>query len=106
MPSHELFDIAREFKGIDFEVYLRTLRALGDHDRTPDLSRVTARTLVMTGGRDPVFSLEIAQALVTRLQNAELYVMPEATHYAPVEYPELVNARIDAFLSASNGAAD
>jgi pimeloyl-ACP methyl ester carboxylesterase len=41
-----------------------------------------------------------------RRGNAELYVMPEATHYAPVEYPELVNARIDAFLSASNGAVD
>jgi pimeloyl-ACP methyl ester carboxylesterase len=101
LASHELFEIAREFKGIDFEVYFRTLRALADHDATPELERVTARALVVAGARDPVFSPGVAQSLAARLRQAELYVVPRATHYAPVEYPELVNARIDAFLSAS-----
>lgn len=99
LASGELLEIAQEFGSIDFEVYFRTLRALHEHDVTHDLGRVTARTLVMTGSRDPVFAPRIATELVRRLPNAELYVVPRGTHYAPVEFPELVNARIDAFLA-------
>ncbi|HEY3500692.1 MAG TPA: alpha/beta hydrolase [Polyangiaceae bacterium] len=98
----ELYELACEFREIDFQVYFRTLRALGDHDASDDLSRVTTRALVMTGARDPVFSPSTARELARRLRNAELYVVPKATHYAPLEYPELVNARIDAFLAAPN----
>jgi pimeloyl-ACP methyl ester carboxylesterase len=99
LGADELYAIANEFKALDFRVYFRTLRALGSHDCTPDLARVRARALVMTGARDPVFPPRVARRLAEQL-NAELYVVPKATHYAPVEYPELVNARIDAFLGA------
>ena len=103
-PS-ELYALANEFRSIDFEVYFRTLRALGEHDASRDLARVTARALVMTGARDPLFSLATAKKLAGHLKHAELYVVPRATHYAPLEYPELVNARIDAFLSKPNGGS-
>ena len=106
LEAGELFAMADEFSQLDFQVYFRTLRALADHDRTLDLARVTARTLVMTGARDPVFSPRVARRLAERLPGSELYVVPKATHYAPVEYPELVNARIDAFLRGGSGRTD
>jgi pimeloyl-ACP methyl ester carboxylesterase len=55
----------------------------------------------VTGGRDPLFPPRVAEELCARLPRAELYVVPRATHYAPVEFPELVNARIDRFLEDS-----
>jgi pimeloyl-ACP methyl ester carboxylesterase len=104
--ANDLYDLASEFKGLDFQVYLRTLRALGVHDCTPDLARVTAPALVITGARDPVFSPRVAERLAAQLRKAELYVVPKASHYAPLEYPEIVNARIDLFLQAENGRPD
>ena len=63
---------------------------------------MTAPTLVVTGARDPLFSPRLAEDLVARLPRAELYVVPKGTHYAPLEFPELINARIDRFLSEYN----
>jgi pimeloyl-ACP methyl ester carboxylesterase len=101
LGSDEILALAHEFQALDFDVYLRTLAALEHHDPSSALGRVTARTLVIAGGRDPLFSSDVGRRLSARLRRAELYVVPKATHYAPLEFPELVNARIDAFLESS-----
>lgn len=100
LGSDEILALASEFQALDFDVYLRTLAALEHHDPSPALGRVTARSLVIAGGRDPLFSLDVGRRLSERLRRAELYVVPNATHYAPLEFPDLVNARIDAFLAS------
>jgi len=100
LGSDEILALASEFQALDFDVYLRTLAALEHHDPSAALGQVTARTLVIAGGRDPLFSSSVGRRLSERLARAELYVVPKATHYAPLEFPELVNARIDAFLAA------
>jgi pimeloyl-ACP methyl ester carboxylesterase len=101
LGADEILALAHEFQALDLEVYLRTLAALEHHDPSAALGRVTARTLVIAGGRDPLFSPEVGRRLSVRLRQAELYVVPKATHYAPLEFPELVNARIDAFLATA-----
>jgi pimeloyl-ACP methyl ester carboxylesterase len=100
LATNELLELAREFEGIDLEVYLRTLAELHRHDASHGLAGLEARALVVTGARDPLFSPRVAEDLAGRLRHSELYVVPKATHYAPVEFPNLVNERIDRFLSA------
>jgi pimeloyl-ACP methyl ester carboxylesterase len=102
LPTEELLDLAREFETIDLEVYLRTLAELHRHDASAGLAGLDARALVITGARDPLFSPRVARELAERLPGAELYVVPKATHYAPVEFPRLLNDRIDRFLLAGN----
>jgi 3-oxoadipate enol-lactonase len=99
LEADEILELARQFTELDFDVYLRTLAALQDHDATGTLSQVTARTLVIAGGHDPLFSPRVARELTRKLKHGELYVVPKATHYAPLEFPELVNARIERFLA-------
>jgi len=99
LPTDELLDLASEFESIDLEVYLRTLGELHRHDASRGLGGLDARALVVTGARDPLFSPRVARDLAGRLRRAELYVVPKATHYAPVEFPRLLNDRIDRFLS-------
>jgi pimeloyl-ACP methyl ester carboxylesterase len=101
LSTDELLDLARDFETIDLEVYLRTLGELHRHDASRGLSGLDARALVVTGARDPLFSPRVARDLVGRLPRAELYVVPKATHYAPVEFPRLLNERIDRFLSGA-----
>jgi pimeloyl-ACP methyl ester carboxylesterase len=96
--TDELQDVARAFASLDFEVYLRTLAALEHHDATPALRGLTVPTLFIAGARDPLFSPRLAEKLCAQIERAELYVVPRATHYAPLEFPELVNARIERFL--------
>ncbi len=104
LETDELLALAREFTELDFDVYLRTLAALERHDTASALRAVSQRTLVVAGERDPLFSPRLARDLTERLPRAELYVVPRATHYAPLEFPELVNARIDRFLAENTRA--
>lgn len=97
--TDSLLSLAEEFTTIDFEIYLRTLRALNDHDGSSGLERVNAPVLVVTGSRDLILPPRAARDLASRLPRAELYVVADGTHYAPAEFPDLVNARIDRFLS-------
>ena len=99
LQSAELLALAEEFVTIDFDIYLRTLRALNDHDGSGALARLRAPVLVVTGSRDVLLPPRVARDLVARLPRAELYVVAEGTHYAPAEFPELVNERIDRFLA-------
>jgi pimeloyl-ACP methyl ester carboxylesterase len=99
--TDELLALAEEFRKIDFDVYFRTLRALNEHDGSQALARVSAPALVVTGSRDLLLPPRVAEDLVRRLPRAELYVVRNGTHYAPAEFHELVNARIDRFLVSS-----
>jgi pimeloyl-ACP methyl ester carboxylesterase len=107
LTTDEILTLAREFTSLDLDVYLRTLAALELHDATPALRGLRHRTLVVTGARDPLFSPRLARRLSSEIARSELYVVPGATHYAPLEFPELVNARIQRFLehSATSDAA-
>ena len=95
-----LLALAEEFTTIDLEVYFRTLHALNEHDGSAALARVVAPALVVTGARDLVVPPSVARDLARRLHRAELFVVEKGSHYAPAEFPELVNARIDRFLAA------
>lgn len=99
LETDVLLSLAREFTALDFDVYLRTLAELERHDTATELRSVKQRTLVVAGERDPLFSPRLARELSERLPCAELYVVPRATHYTPLEFPELLNARIDRFLA-------
>lgn len=78
-----------------------TLRGLAARpDRTADLSRITLPTLVMTGSDDAMIPIEESRAMSSAIPNAELVIIPDSGHLAPVENPAPANAAILRFLSS------
>ena len=67
-----------------------------------DLARITQPTLVMAGD-DDLISLPHTAALYESLPDAQLAIVPGASHCLPIERPELVAGLIVDFLAA-NGA--
>lgn len=98
LPAELLLELAVEFAAIDVEVYLRTLRALGEHDAHQGLAAVDVPTLVIAGERDVFTPKRLAERMVRELRRGELVVVPRGTHYTATEFPDLVNGRIEAFL--------
>jgi pimeloyl-ACP methyl ester carboxylesterase len=97
--DEELFrDMAQEFAELDLDIYLRLLRSLGQHDAAHVLDTVRVPTLVITGERDAFTPRQVAQQMARRVPNGEILVVRGATHYTAVEYPELVNLRIEKFF--------
>lgn len=91
-------DLAGSFQDLDMDVYVRTLEKLGLHDAWATLDQVDIPTLVVAGDRDLFTPRSAAERMVRAIRGAELLVVPGGTHYVAVEYPELVNLRIEKFL--------
>lgn len=96
-------DIVRSYEDhavtLTGEYFLASARAMHGHDPGDLLQTLDIPTLVITGDADPFTPISIAQTMVQRLPEATLMVIPDTTHGAILEEPELVNAAILAHLS-------
>ena len=91
-------ELAQSFAGNDMDVFLRMVECASVHDAHDVLSVVDVPTLVVSGDRDPMAPRRAAEHIVRRVAGAELMVIPGGTHYVAMEYPELVNLRIEKFF--------
>lgn len=89
--------LAGEFARLDWRLYMRTIRAMGRHDAWPRLGEVTAPTLVVGGTRDLFLPEATLRAIADAIPGAEVLVIEGATHYLPLEFPELLDERIRHF---------
>jgi pimeloyl-ACP methyl ester carboxylesterase len=83
---------------VDFPMFLRMLRAAGEHTAGDILPRVEVPVLIVAGERDSFTPSFLANAMAETLPRGELLLVPGGTHVVPIEQPELVDARILAFL--------
>jgi pimeloyl-ACP methyl ester carboxylesterase len=91
-------ELARSFGDLDFDIYVHTLEQLGEHDAHDVLPTIRVPLLMVAGGRDVMTPRGAAERIAREVPNAELLVVPHGTHYLALEYPELVNLRIERFL--------
>jgi pimeloyl-ACP methyl ester carboxylesterase len=81
------------------DVVARYVRALSAHARYPALEALAnTRVLAICGDKDQLTPLSHSQAIAAVLPKARLVVVPEAGHVALMEYPDVVNEAIFAFL--------
>lgn len=97
--DEEVFaELAHSFGDMDLDAYLRTFESLGAHDAETVLDHIEIPTLVICGERDFFTPQHRAEEMARRIPGAELLVVPGGTHYVAIEYPELVNLRIEKFF--------
>jgi len=83
---------------VDFPMFLRMLRAAGEHTAGDILTHIAVPVLVVAGERDSFTPAFLAAAMAEAIPRCELLMVPGGTHVTPIEQPELVNARIETFL--------
>jgi pimeloyl-ACP methyl ester carboxylesterase len=83
---------------IDFPMFLRMLRAAGEHSASDILGCIDVPVLVIPGERDTFTPPFLATAMTEAIPQGEILMVPRGTHVTPIEQPELVNARIKQFL--------
>jgi pimeloyl-ACP methyl ester carboxylesterase len=81
--------------------YRYQLRAILGWSSVPWLHRLTAPTLVLAGGRDPIVPLVNSRIFTRLIPDCRRYVVPGAGHLFMVDQPEDVAPVIEAFLSES-----
>lgn len=83
---------------VDFPMFLRMLRAAGRHTAADLLGRIEVPVLVIAGERDTFTPAFLARAMAELIPRGELVMVARGTHVTPIEQPEFVNGRIEAFL--------
>ncbi len=95
----EIFaDLAGSFADLDMGIYMRVLELLGEHDASMILRDIDIPVLVISGARDHFTPRVEAERMARRVPGAEILIVPGGTHYVAVEYPDLVNLRIEKFF--------
>ncbi len=85
---------------MDPDVFLRMLRHAGVHDARGFLDEVAVPTLIIAAERDTFTPMELAHEMADAIPEAELEVIEEASHAAPVEQPDRIAERIEEFLAS------
>ena len=84
-------------KSVSKQKALSAVNYLSQIDFRTGLGKVTAKTLIVAGGKDKGHQSNL---LAHGIPDARLEVIPDAGHFAPMEYPEQFNALLYDFLGS------
>lgn len=98
-----LRELGRRIARLDWRTYARATRAMGLHDATGRLGEIPVPLLAIGGRRDTITPAAVALATAAAAPRGEAFVLDGATHYAPLEFPDVLNERIGRFLAERVG---
>lgn len=91
-------ELVLKFRTLDMDTFIHLLERMGEHDGWDLLPLIDVPTLIIAGSRDVFTPRSAAERMARRTRGSEIMVIPGATHYAALEYPEMVNLRLEKFL--------
>jgi pimeloyl-ACP methyl ester carboxylesterase len=84
---------------IDARLFVAMLSAAGQHSAEDLLPEISTPTLVIAGERDGFTPPERSRAMAAAISGAELLEIPQASHTAPIERPNLVDNAVRDFIA-------
>lgn len=84
---------------MDPDVFLPMLERAGHHDARDFLTTVSVPTLIIAAEHDTFTPTPLAEEMADAIPGAQLEVIAEASHAAPVEQPDRIADCIEEFLS-------
>jgi pimeloyl-ACP methyl ester carboxylesterase len=88
----------RAFQRAKPEIFSYTAKELVRHDASSILDKIKVPVLIVAGEKDSWVPLEKSKDLAGRIKSAELFIIPNGSHTAFLDMPELVKIRIEKFL--------
>ena len=83
---------------LDIDLFARTLKAASEHSADLYLEQIQKPTLVFAAEKDGFTPPSVSETMAERIPNAELCMVPGASHSAPIEVPELFSLRVEKFF--------
>ncbi|MES2504102.1 MAG: alpha/beta hydrolase [Myxococcota bacterium] len=84
--------------GMQAHVFMQTLKAYSEHSGRHILDKIDKPALIICGGKDTFSPHWVSLEMHHAIDNSELLFIPDGTHCAPIEHPELIQLRIEKFL--------
>lgn len=88
----------RHVMHLDFALFLRMLRAAGEHSAEDLLPKVDVPCLVVAGELDSFTPPSVSRAMAEAIPGAELAMVPGGSHLLPLEQRDKIREIIEGFL--------
>jgi pimeloyl-ACP methyl ester carboxylesterase len=91
-------ELVAKLRNLDMDTFILLLERMGEHDGWDLLPLIDVPTLIIAGTRDVFTPRSAAERMARRIPGSEIMLLPGATHYAALEYPEMINLRLEKFF--------
>jgi pimeloyl-ACP methyl ester carboxylesterase len=91
-------EVAEGIMECDLNIYHRILGHLNDHNAAEVLPKIRVPTLIIAGEKDIFTPASEAEKMAEKIPGAQFFSLPQATHYALLEFPDLLMDRISRFV--------
>lgn len=85
-------------KHMDSNAFVWTLAMAQEYSVEKHLAEIVQPTLIIIAEKDNLVPVRIGSFMEKAMPNAQLFVMRNCSHAAPIEMPELLELRIEKFL--------
>ncbi|MFH1729950.1 MAG: alpha/beta hydrolase [Pseudomonadota bacterium] len=83
---------------INFDFLMKVFKEADKYSAKKLLPQINTPTLILGGDKDVFTPIEKSYEMYNLLPNAEIMIIPNGSHAAIIEQPELINLRIEKFL--------
>lgn len=95
---------ARGVASMDLNAFFMLFESMLKYDGKPVLDRIKVPTMIIAGKQDSVTPQKHQEEMHHRIRNSELFIVPYGSHCTQLDMPELVNLKIERFLSETQKA--
>ncbi len=88
----------KHLSSMNFDFFMKALSECQKHSSRKKLSRIKCPTLIIGGDKDNFTPIRKSFEMYELIRGAELMVIPNGSHAAVVEQPEIICLRIEKFL--------
>lgn len=98
LKREDFWPYFKHLNDMDPLAFVRTLEVAGKHTSWAHLPQVDVPTLIIAGEKDRFTPKWLSERMHTQIRGSALMVVPNASHCAPLEMPQLVELAVDRFL--------
>ena len=98
-------ELAEQWVQLDMRTYADIFEHVRDHDTEDLLAGIRAPTLVIAGDRDRFTPLHVSRRMAQAIPDAQIDVIPGATHFGLLEFPDAIVVAIGRYLREKLGIA-
>jgi pimeloyl-ACP methyl ester carboxylesterase len=92
--GEDMLPYLKHMTHVDFPMFLKMLRAAGEHSAESYLEKIDVPVLVLAGEKDTFTPSSLSKFMAEAIPKAELVTIEGGTHVAPIEQPELVAEKV------------
>ncbi len=89
---------ARGMSSIDLRVFITFFEEMIRFDAEETLSKIKVPTLIICGSKDALTPMEEQEKMHELIASSELYPVPYGSHCTQLDFPEMVNLKIQHFI--------